>query len=183
MEKDFQLTEDNLSIVEDLGERMQEQISLHYILEQFKTKNQFSINFIRDLEAGPRYYRIDFAKVKMPGGKTGVTMGFRDVDEEAGKQLAVEEAERERNAALEEALGAAEQASKAKTAFLSNMSHEIRTPIIAMTANAFKEDVDAALKAGMQAHIAKPIDIAVLMKTLTDVFITAEDNKDNEEDK
>ena len=119
----------------------------------------------------------------MPGGKTGVTMGFRDVDEEARKQLAVEEAERERNAALEEALGAAEQASKAKTAFLSNMSHEIRTPIIAMTANAFKEDVDAALKAGMQAHIAKPIDIAVLMKTLTDVFITAEDNKDNEEDK
>ena len=57
------------------------------------------------------------------------------------------------------------------------------TPIIAMTANAFKEDVDAALKAGMQAHIAKPIDIAVLMKTLTDVLIAAEDNKDNEEDK
>ena len=39
-------------------------------------------------------------------------------------------------------------------------------PIIAMTANAFSEDVQAALDAGMQAHIAKPIDIGVLAKTL-----------------
>ncbi|MCL2675912.1 MAG: ATP-binding protein [Firmicutes bacterium] len=34
-----------------------------------------------------------------------------------------------------------------------------RIPIIAMTANAFKEDVDACLKVGMDDHIAKPIDI------------------------
>ena len=32
-------------------------------------------------------------------------------------------------------------------------------PILAMTANAYKEDVDSALKAGMNSHIAKPIDI------------------------
>ena len=43
-------------------------------------------------------------------------------------------------------------------------------PILAMTANAFREDVDAAEKAGMQAHIAKPIDVNVLMNTLREIL-------------
>lgn len=37
-----------------------------------------------------------------------------------------------------------------------------RIPIAAMTANAFAEDVEAALEAGMDAHIAKPVDLDVL---------------------
>ncbi len=39
-------------------------------------------------------------------------------------------------------------------------------PIIAMTANAFTEDVSAAINAGMDGHIAKPIDTKVLYETL-----------------
>ena len=39
-------------------------------------------------------------------------------------------------------------------------------PIIAMTANAFTEDVKDAMAAGMNAHISKPIDMELLMKTL-----------------
>lgn len=39
-------------------------------------------------------------------------------------------------------------------------------PIIAMTANAFSEDVTNALKAGMNYHLAKPIDISALMSVL-----------------
>ena len=38
--------------------------------------------------------------------------------------------------------------------------------IIAMTANAYKEDVEQSLAAGMNGHIGKPIDIGELMKTL-----------------
>ena len=41
-----------------------------------------------------------------------------------------------------------------------------RMPIIAMTANAFAEDVKDAMDAGMTAHIAKPIDIEVLKRTI-----------------
>lgn len=39
-------------------------------------------------------------------------------------------------------------------------------PIIAMTANALEEDKEAALKNGMNAHIAKPIDVEVFMEVL-----------------
>jgi len=39
-------------------------------------------------------------------------------------------------------------------------------PIVAMTANAFEEDKQAALRYGMNAHITKPIDIDVLLETL-----------------
>jgi CheY-like chemotaxis protein len=39
-------------------------------------------------------------------------------------------------------------------------------PIIAMTANAYREDVEHALEAGMNAHVAKPIDIGLLLSVL-----------------
>ena len=39
-------------------------------------------------------------------------------------------------------------------------------PIVAMTANAFAEDVLNSKKAGMNEHIAKPIDIDVLARVL-----------------
>lgn len=42
-------------------------------------------------------------------------------------------------------------------------------PIIAMTANAFSSDVQNCLNAGMDAHVAKPLDIAVLERTLKSV--------------
>lgn len=47
-------------------------------------------------------------------------------------------------------------------------------PIVAMTANAFAEDIQAALDAGMDAHVAKPVDLEVLRNTLMDVFHSAE---------
>ena len=41
-----------------------------------------------------------------------------------------------------------------------------RVPIIALTVNAFEEDVKQCLQAGMNAHLAKPVDIELLKQTL-----------------
>ena len=43
-------------------------------------------------------------------------------------------------------------------------------PIIAMTANAFVEDIHDALDAGMDAHVAKPVDMKVLKETVAQVI-------------
>ena len=40
------------------------------------------------------------------------------------------------------------------------------TPIIAMTANVFKEDIDHCIKAGMDDHLGKPLDIEMIMEKL-----------------
>jgi CheY-like chemotaxis protein len=43
-------------------------------------------------------------------------------------------------------------------------------PIIAMTANAFEEDKRDAMRAGMNGHLAKPINVRELYKTLSGIF-------------
>ena len=43
-------------------------------------------------------------------------------------------------------------------------------PIVAMTANAFEEDKKKAFKAGMNAHVAKPIDIKTILSVFDQVF-------------
>ncbi len=51
--------------------------------------------------------------------------------------------------------------------------------IIAVTANAFDTDKDNAISAGMNGHIAKPIDIAILYKTLWDVMAEHDSERRN----
>ncbi len=49
---------------------------------------------------------------------------------------------------------------------LSNRPDGKEIPIIAMTANAFAEDVQAALDAGMDDHVAKPMDMDILISAI-----------------
>ena len=55
-------------------------------------------------------------------------------------------------------------AARAIRAMKRNYCKQI--PIVAMTANAFAEDVQAAKTVGMNEHIAKPIDMKNLVKVL-----------------
>ena len=41
-----------------------------------------------------------------------------------------------------------------------------KIPIIAMTANAFREDIQKSLDAGMNEHISKPVDIDTILITI-----------------
>ena len=43
---------------------------------------------------------------------------------------------------------------------------KLQTPIIALTANAMKQDIDACFDAGMNAHVGKPVDTANLVNVL-----------------
>ena len=76
------------------------------------------------------YETVRFARVNSAGSQNEADMNhvgacFVDTDEETRKSM-------EQQQALSDALTAAEEASKAKTAFLSSMSHEIRTPMNAI---------------------------------------------------
>ena len=46
-------------------------------------------------------------------------------------------------------------------------------PIIAMTANAYEEDIQKTHDAGMNAHLSKPIDIDLMLKTLAIFYSTS----------
>lgn len=47
-------------------------------------------------------------------------------------------------------------------------------PIVAMTANTFSEDIDAAYSAGMNCHIAKPVEIKTLYQTIAELLDSRE---------
>ena len=51
-------------------------------------------------------------------------------------------------------------------------------PIIAMTANAFDEDVQRSLQVGMNAHLSKPVDPELLYQTLGELIFDADQEKE-----
>ena len=57
------------------------------------------------------------------------------------------------------------------TKAIRRSSHKLAKtiPIIAMTANAFSEDIQHSLAAGMNAHVSKPVEMKVLEKTIRSI--------------
>ena len=100
------------------------------IREGLRDNLVISYRYMINVNGKESYEAVRFAGVRHPEEREDHivhTVGacFADVDAETRKAI-------EQQQALSEALTAAEQASKAKTAFLSNMSHEIRTPMNAI---------------------------------------------------
>ena len=44
-------------------------------------------------------------------------------------------------------------------------------PIIAMTANAFQEDKEKALNEGMDGHVAKPLNVKMVMQAMQEALL------------
>ncbi|MGI6221466.1 MAG: response regulator [Coriobacteriales bacterium] len=127
-------------VAEEDRERMQEEISLPYILRQFEVRPEFSVTFLRDLEEGLRYYRIDFGKIDMPGGRTGVMMGFKDVDAEERARRATQQELRDAKLTQEENRRlVAEIASAAK---LADLMGSVASLLSNMPAMSFSKDAE-----------------------------------------
>ena len=128
----------NTMVAPEDRERMQEQIGLPYILKQFETRNRFSVTFLRALEDGPRYYRIHFGKVFMPGGRLGVMMGFIDVDDEVRQEHAMERALQEAEEARKESSRLMEEMENA--ARLAELMGSVSSLLSNMPAMSFSKD-------------------------------------------
>ncbi|MBR4530526.1 MAG: response regulator [Lachnospiraceae bacterium] len=111
------------------------------IREALKTETLITLRYLVRRDGEETYEMLRMAGVRHPKDRAdhivhAVGAGFTDIDAEMRESLA-------KNQALSDALETAEQASRAKTAFLSNMSHEIRTPmnaIIGLDALALRND-------------------------------------------
>lgn len=111
-------------------ERLEKELTLENIMANTSSKKVFGVVFKRVVGNKECYYRIEFAQVQLPNGKTGIVAGFKDVDEDVRKEQEIQQV-------LRDAIDTANATSKAKSDFLSSMSHDIRTPmngIIGMTA-------------------------------------------------
>ena len=100
------------------------------IRKALATENIIAFRYLARRGGREAYEMLRMAGVRHPADREdhivhAVGLGFTNIDSEMRKSL-------EQQKALADALASAEQANKAKTAFLSNMSHEIRTPMNAI---------------------------------------------------
>ena len=98
-------------------------MSRRTLMDALARKNTFMMTYRQSSENGPIYVSMKVSL--MNDDEHFIIVGITNVDAEMRDAMAKSEA-------LAQALTAAEEASKAKTSFLSSMSHEIRTPMNAI---------------------------------------------------
>ena len=78
-----------LLLEEDRGEFL-EAVTPENIIKNTENRLIYSVPFRRMFENGMRYYRLEFAKLNLPGKKTGIVAGFKDVDDEVRKDQRIQ---------------------------------------------------------------------------------------------
>ena len=71
------------------------------IVRNVEKKPIYSVPFRRVFETGIRHYRLEFAKMNLPDGKTGIVAGFKDVDAEVRKDQQLQHTLNLRSAVIE----------------------------------------------------------------------------------
>ena len=118
------------NVKEEFRKEFMEFVQPDNIREGLKEQRVIAYRYLVHRRGKDIYEEIRFAGVRHPEDREdhivhAVGACFVNVDAETRKTM-------EQSIALQEALSAAEEANRAKTAFLSNMSHEIRTPMNAI---------------------------------------------------
>ena len=112
-------------VYEDDKEMMRDCFQREYLEQKLFEKEILYINYRTMCCGTMRFFQMKVVRTGNWEDKHTVVLGLRNVDEETRKEL-------EKTTMLEDALAQANQASKAKSVFLSNMSHDIRTPMNAI---------------------------------------------------
>ena len=120
----------NLYVTEEYREEFLKFIEAETIRESLKDKAVIMYRYLANRNGKEVYEMIRMASVGIADDGTKISnhvigVGITDIDLEMRDSM-------EKSQALSDALKTAEEASKAKTAFLSSMSHEIRTPMNAI---------------------------------------------------
>lgn len=120
----------NLYVTAEYREEFLKFIDPDNIREGLKDNSVIAYRYLANRNGNERYEMIRMASVGIAEDGTRISnhvvgVGITDIDNEMRDSMA-------KSQALSEALKTAEEASKAKTTFLSSMSHEIRTPMNAI---------------------------------------------------
>ena len=110
------------NVYEDDREEFLQAIKRKQLMKALSRKDTFVMSYRQTTENGQIYVSMKISRME---DEHYIIMGITNVDAEMRETMA-------KNKALAEAISSAEQANKAKTAFLSDMGHEIRTPLNAI---------------------------------------------------
>lgn len=111
-------------------EKIAETITVENVRETLKTQDEMVGNYRSLVNGELHHFQYNISKVNKAGTK--IILGFQNVDDIVNEHLLAVEKEKKKEKALQDALLLANQATRAKSTFLSNMSHDIRTPMNAI---------------------------------------------------
>ncbi len=154
-------------------ERLQQELSIETITENVKEKNRYNVTYLRRMEDGSnRYFRIEFARMDMPGGRMGVVCGFKDVDEEIREEEAIRKALLEGRKAEEENHRLVEEIESA--AKLAELMGSVASLMTNMPAMSFSKDAVTGKYLACNQYFAeyahKPSPEGVIGLTDHDIF-------------
>ena len=73
-------------VLEEDRQRFLDAIAPENILRNTENRLIYSVPFRRVFDDGIRYYRVEFVRMDLGGGKANIVTGFRDVDEETRRE-------------------------------------------------------------------------------------------------